>query len=120
MYTNMKPIDVAEILRRYAGEFKKCPAAVTLFNHLQQQKEAYGNPSFTPLNEAFDVTWEAANTKVALRWTWLDSADIRKNDEDSLLWCALVWDYKEHLLLKEENNPWLFVNAGLADFPGKI
>ena len=52
----MKPID--EILRQYAGEFKNCHAAVTLFNYLQQQKEKYGNPTFTPLKEAFDVTWD--------------------------------------------------------------
>jgi hypothetical protein len=37
-----------------------------------------------------------------------------------LNWCALVWDYEEHLLLKEQNNQWLFVNARLVDFPGKI
>ena len=119
---NEIPID--EILRQYACEFKNCPAAVTLFNYLQQQKEKYGNPIFTPLREAFDVTWEAGDTKIALRWTWCDPYNVRKNEEydekDSLLMCSLVWDYKEHLLLEVEDNPCMFVNAGLKDFPGKI
>jgi hypothetical protein len=116
------PID--EILRQYAVEFKNCPAAVTLFNQLQQQKEKYGNPTFTPLREAFDVTWDAGGTKIALRWTWCDPYNVRKNEEydekDSLLGCALIGDYKEHLLLKQEDNPCMFVNAGLRDYPGKI
>jgi hypothetical protein len=116
----MKPID--EILRQYAGEFKNCHAAVTLFNYLQQQKEKYGNPTFTPLKEAFDVTWGAGDTKVALRWTWLESAHIRKyeTDLDSLLWCALIWNHKERLSLKKENISFLYVNARLEDYPGKI
>jgi hypothetical protein len=116
----MKTIE--EILAQYAGDFKYCPAAVTLFDRLQQQKGSYGNPTFTPLGEAFDVTWGAGNSKIALRWTWLDSAHIRKDDDDSasLLGCGLVWNYEEHLVLKEENIPWLYVNASLTDYPGKI
>ncbi len=116
----MEPLE--EILRKYAGEFQNCPAAVSLFNRLQQQKETYGNPTFTPLKEAFDVTWGAGNTKLALRWSWLDSAHIRKyeTDLDSLLYCALLWNYKEHLSLKKEHTPYLYVNARLEDFPDKI
>jgi hypothetical protein len=107
-FPNMKPIE--EILRQYAGEFRNCPAAVTIFDRLQHQKQNYGNPTFTSLKEPFDITWGAGDTKIALRWTWLDSSPIRKShtDSDSLLACTLVWNHKEHLLLKEEDNPCLY------------
>ena len=113
---------IEQILAQYAGEFKNCPAAVTLFNRLQQQKGKYGNPTLTPLREAFDVTWGAGDSRTALRFTWLDSAHIRKDagDFDSLLACALVWNYKVHLVLKVEDTPYLYVNARLRDFPRKI
>jgi hypothetical protein len=105
----------------HASSTTSCPAAVTLFDRLQHQRQNYGNPTFTPLKEPFDVTWGAGDTKIALRWTWLDSSHIRKShtDSDSLLACTLVWNHKEHLLLKEEDNPCLYVNARLRDYPGK-
>jgi hypothetical protein len=69
----MKPIE--EILRQYAGEFRNCPAAVTLFDRLQHQKQNYGNPTFTPLKEPFDVTW-AAEGFVGLRLNELVTQEI--------------------------------------------
>jgi hypothetical protein len=91
-----------------------------LINYFQHNRAQFGNPEINVLNEATDLTWNSEH-KIALRWSWQDILSVRNDPEDdSLMFCALIWDYESHLELKEKSHSFLFVNYGLKPFPGKI
>lgn len=91
-----------------------------LLLYFQDNRDRFGNPEITPLKEAFDLTWNCEH-KIALRWSWLDASGVRLNrEDDSLLYCCLVWEHEYHLELKEETGPFLYVNHQLERYPGKI
>jgi hypothetical protein len=91
-----------------------------LLRYFQENKEQFGDPEISPIKKAFDLTWEAEH-KLALRWSWQDilHIDLRPKYE-SLIFCSLIWDHKFHLDLKDASHAFLFANAGLESFAGKI
>jgi hypothetical protein len=66
------------------------------------------------------LTWNSDH-KVALRWSWQDILGIDLLPEnESLIFCALIWEPEFHLDLEDSSHRFLFVNAALKDFEAKI
>jgi hypothetical protein len=114
-----------EIKNRIRQELTRRQATQTpgrmpeLIRYFQQNREQFGDPEINALNRALDLTWNPDH-KLALRWSWQDTLGIDLLPEnESLIFCALIWEYEFHLDLKDSHR-FLYVNAALRDFETKI
>jgi hypothetical protein len=107
-----------ELARRRATQTPgRMPELIRFFEHNQEQ---LGNPVVTGHNRAFDLTWNAEH-KLALRWSWQDMLGIDLLPEnESLIFCALIWEPEFHIELEDSSHRFLYVNAALKDFHRKI
>ena len=103
----------AELSRRSPGRMSD------LLRFFRENGTRFGNPEITALNQALDLTW-TADHKLALRWSWQDIIHIdRLPENESLIFCCLIWEPEFHLDLKDSHR-FLYVNAALKDFKTKI
>lgn len=116
----------AEIKDRISQELTRRKATWTpgrmpeLIRYFQQHQEQFGNPEITEGNRVFDLTWNADH-KLALRWSWQDILSIdRLPQNESLIFCSLIWEPEFHLDLQDTSHRFVYVNAALESFKGKI
>jgi hypothetical protein len=111
-----------EIKNRIRQELiRRCPGRMSdLLRYFRENRERFGDPEITAINQAIDLTWNALH-KVAVRWSWQDILNIdRLPQNESLIFCSLIWEPESHLRLKDSSHRFLYVNAALQDFKTKI